>query len=1122
MHLKSLHIKGFKSFARATSIIFHPGFSVIVGPNGTGKSNIVDAILWVLGEQNPRFLRGQSMNDIIFSGTEKLPPSPYAEVTLVFDNSNLELPLEASEVSIKRLLERDGTSSYFINEKPCRLLDIREILSQLGLGQELPGIVPQNRIYDLIRPSSNELKAIIEEASGIGYYRARKNAAVRRLLSADNKLEQIKLLYSEVSKQLNILKKQVDDYYRISELKNELKELKIKKIVFNLLGFKSRFLELSGEIELLQAELNSIKERIESLQKDQELLEQSRKNNRDAYRSIEEFQKIKEFENNFNYLLMVIEEKGRNRLDKLSGLRNQISSIIVNIKNKSSELKGLEEKLDHTAQRISELREESKLLLQEKNSLASQLNDNAAVYKDLREKLKFEESEIFRFEREIYRLESEISLLKKQRDENISVKERNSEKISNLSSEFEEEKSKLDIDLPQFSILKSEVNELQQKYADTGEEIRLLLSEKNQLKSELSNVENDIEELKRSLHGATNPDFTRIEDLVEIDKELVEILNSIFPHSGSLYVVTQDELKNADRNTLPDLFILAEKDRKEAALEFIKTLKAEMTENQKRPTLSQAGFSLHPAGFYYRTVSESGYYARLERLNELYRKAESLRIRLESIEKLIEEKRAAENELRAKIDEIKGRARNLEDIIERRKKRIKNLENEISFLKFESEQIEKRLKSSEEEIEKKQPMLTALSEEKAGKEKTLNGLRDQIARLSRSKSELESKLTQLNDSIRKKYSEIDVLNEKEKSLKKDIERIDAEIREYRNLLKTLNEASNLTEAAVGKIKELHFLLSAYKDVINLLIAANAEIYDLQKNIEKYTEEMRRISNEMSSLYEREVKIASRLGILKEQLAETERKIEESVEELESLTQSPVDFILEKYSDADIDIKEVERKIGQIEKKLENSGGYNPFAVRDYETLKERAENLRKQSQDIKDAIKNINQIIEVVDEKIRDTFKAKIKELNSNFDSIFSLFFNGGHAQISTLELEDGEDELAIEIELPGKKMRNVNLLSGGEKSIAALALILSLEETFKIPFLILDEVEPALDELNLRRIINYIKDVSKKSQIIMISHQPLTVEMADVIYGVTVDNDGSSRVYSLKLAEEVLDDNRP
>lgn len=1109
MYLKTLRIKGFKSFAKPVTLNFSKGLSVIVGPNGTGKSNIVDAILWVLGEQNPRFLRGQSMQDIIFSGTDRIKPFPLAEVTLVFDNSDSAIPLDSPEVSIKRVLSRDGTSQYFLNERPCRLIDLREAISHLNLGRELPGIVPQNRIFEMINPGFSDLKSIIEESSGVGYFRMRKENAERKLLVAQEKLEKIRLLESEIKKQLAPLRRQAEDYRKVIELKSEIEELKIKKALSELLDCRKKHDHLEKEIQAVENEINRLDSELESLDAKKRMLESLAEKNSSIARQAGYLSKLSDFQQNFSFIRLLLEEKAKNALDRISSQAQIISSLSAEIKKKQEAIESAKTRKNELEIALREVKERRKGLMKEIEKLEAekQVVDKEifVIEKELNKQRKEEETAVKRVQEidfELKKIEEERLRIRQRIKKISSFVEEVSREVLEIARKEEDAANELESLQQEMAGLHEKITALQEKHEKERLRFEEAVSERRTLEAGLQNVEQALKSFETNIRKA--------EDLRPFSEEELKKLQQVLPHDEPLYVVFNDEAN--DLKNPPVHFILSSKEKAvndlDRMMENIEKIAEEKGKN------FPAGVFYHPAGFFYRSSFGEGYYHLLEKKRELETLLPEAKKREIELAENLNKLKTKIKDLNEKLTTLTEKENELKETLRTMSLKKQKLAVQIDFKEEES----KRLEEEAEALRKRKVELENLKNEVSKmRENAFTAVRDWIHK-KREKEALGKKLVIAIQEIKDRLNEVERHESQTlfelKMVAKEIEENERRISESARVIKVSNDIVVSLERRLKLLNEIHKLTEEFLDTIGIMRSAYSYLSAYEEEIRNQAREVSRVLELSQKLYERKSRLDSRKQILLSQLEELTRKIRELVKSVEEMALVPVDMAFHKY-EVSKPLEDYAKQLKELEEKLGSIGEYNPFAIRDFEVLNARYEKIKRQGADIKNAMENLKSIIEEVDRKIVDAFRKSLDELNRNFERIYSIFTNGGKAEIS-VETDESIDEarFTIRVSQPGKNLKNINLLSGGEKSLASLALLMALEETFKFPFMVFDEVEAALDEVNLERFINYLKKVAENTQIIMITHQPLTVEAADVIYGVTVDREGSSRVYSLRLEQ--------
>lgn len=1145
MFLKSLVIRGFKSFAKRTNIVFEPGLSVIIGPNGSGKSNIVDAVLWVLGEQNPRFLRGKAMTDVIFSGTDAEKPAPFAEVTLTFDNSDRQLPIDSSEVSIKRRLMRDGDNTYFINDKPCRLLDVHDLILRAGLGEELPGIIPQNRLDELINPSSTDLRSIIEEASGIALYKKRKENALKRIVSVDEKIEKLSLMKREVDRELKPLKKQVEKMKAAMEIKNRLKEVWIKLKVNELVTLEERWNSLKEEESLTDSALSELIKKETDLEERKKSLEHLFSREGKIERDITTRKRLSEISEKISIYRSLLEEKGRSVIENFSRIRQQLFAL----ESKERELQKKEQSFfgesEETAASIKQLEnEEEDLRLELEKLTRLKKEENVRLGKD-RQELQNVEKELREIEYKIQRYQSELSEAEKQIKKHAEIvknfgkdiKEKAKRK-SEIEKEFFSLVMKLNSLRDSYSNLNSELMRLNQEIAEINADNEVLKAKESSLQGEIEFLKSMIETKKKSqkkrifelmmpfrkqrralstvlawLAEAVQIDAREAEKIIASGGEKTGVLAINFdrnepPRKGTLldYVEDNEDLPDSIKKILNSYYVV--KTNKEVLPSYIK--------NPNQGYVSEEGAAITREGILIFNPPPENPLRIVEKLERLSDDLKKLRKHKGNVEVELAKRKTEVQSVEKEVGKLKRTIEEINRSVNGLRESIAKVENEISYKRRDISDSEKEIdeltnKKSRivEEIEKvieikqlKMAKVKDLEKRIDEKAKTIEDINNRIWDL---KSKLDRvSLLLLQKKERKMYLENEI-----KNLTDELEKIKHEINTYKSMAENLDKLRR-------RITELHSLyqeFSASISYLNQFLEASTE--SSWKKFEKYKREINQIISESKEISNQKEKLLKRKEIISAQKAQVEASVSTISREIIEDSGMSVKKAIEEYFDPNDNLVDLKAEYEKLKKDLELFGDYNPLAERDYERLKSRSDFLKRQILDLQEACSNLETIVREVNRKMVDIFIKELKRVSEKFSQKFEYLFPGGEAKLNLVDPENPIDStIEIFVRPAGKKLKRISLLSGGEKAMVALALVFAIEEVFRIPFLMLDEVESSLDEVNLNRLIHLIKDTSKRTQVIIISHQPKTIEEADIVYGVTMDKTGVSSVYCQKLKE--------
>lgn len=1145
MFLKSLTIKGFKSFAKKTHIVFEPGLSVIIGPNGSGKSNIVDAVLWVLGEQNPRFLRGKSMVDIIFSGTEFEKPMPFAEVTLVFDNSDKSLPVDASEVSIKRRLMREGDNTYFINEKPCRLLDVHDLILKAGLGEELPGIIPQNRLDDLINPSSTDLRAIIEEASGIALYKKRRENALKRMVSVDEKIEKISLVKREVDSEIKPLKKQVERMKAAIEIKNRLNDVWMKLKVSELVSLEERWDSLKREESLTESTLSEFIKKETEFEERRKSLELVYSIEGKVEEEITLRQRIAEVSEKISVYRSILEEKGKNIIENFSKMRQQFFTLESRRKALLGKRKSLSDEIVEITKKIEQMETENdELKVKAEEFDKSKVVEVDALEKN-RKKLQIFEDELRQLEYQVKDYKNKVSQIESQIYEqskrNVISKEEIEQKTKKKleeESKFFELEMKLNSHKNTKNKISSKLSELKEGLSELKANIEVYRIREQSLLEEVKSLKTIIkgrkaqgkkkifELLKQQenkkiplsivlgwLANAVKVDIDNAEKIVADEKGEEELLVIDFKKNEGLkkgtlleYVENPDELPYSVKRIL-------------GLYSVVKTNQDVISSYKKSPGkgyISESGVAITPEGVLILKAPPDNSLTIIERIEKLENELACLQRNKGKLEidfaKKKERIRELEFQLKKICHEIVEVERNntgLRESIARQENETLSKERMIEEREIEIELLGKEKLKIEKEIEKISKIIKEKLIKVGDLKKVVDKKNKEIVELEHDIWNLKSRSDQISLLISERKEKKEYLAREKENIIKELEKIEDEMETYKSLTESLEKVRK-------RIMKLHSLYQEYSVTISYLsqILETTTTSSWEK-FENYKNEINQILSDVREINLQKEKLLKRKEILTAQLSQVETNVSLISREFVEKTGVTVKKAIEEYFDPDDNTATLKTEYEKLKKDFELLGDYNPLAERDYERLKGRSGFLKKQIADLREACANLETIITEVNRKMTYIFIRDLKKVSEIFSQKFIYLFPGGEARLNLTEPESPLDsQIEIFARPRGKKLERISLLSGGEKAMVALALVFAIEEVFKIPFLILDEVEPSLDELNLNRLIHLIQETSKRNQVIIISHQPKTIEEADVVYGVTMNRSGISSVYCQKFKE--------
>ena len=996
MYLKNLSLRGFKTFADKTVIEFNPPGSItaIVGPNGCGKSNLVDAIRWVLGEQNPKELRSSALEEVIFAGSSARKPLSLAEVSIDLDNTDNKIKTEFGELCVRRRTFRSGESEFSINKANCRLKDIKDMFLDTGLGAGSYSIISQGQVDSILSSRPEERREIFEEAAKINKYKFRKTAAERKLISTEQNMLRIADLKSEISNQLTVLEEQAKKASEFKDIKEKLKVLEV--------GLAKR--QVNGIMEKKKA----VDERIAALKSQMELglnltqqMEDEKNARKEALRSLNgEIEGLRlsisqaklSFEENKSSILLE-KEKQKNLEERIAEAKLQhdnFSLRIVSLKEKEKQLAAEHAsslKLQEKA--AGELRNAEEKFLSIKNSqeaLDGELNELKSTILEKEGTLSGERNRLIE-------LESNLRLAKEEARHDETLIER-----------LEKEKAELTAKIAQ---LKSEATDLDGK-----------LKNKEDLMSRLGDA--TAETLQASfagIHGAlakvlgsSKADVgMEISYGAEIKIKKITLNNEMILSDGT---VTGGTLKEKVRNAIA-------KERE------IETLIAQAKVNHD---------------------------------------AQSKDVELQNLSE----------ELELTGRSLAARKKEIDDISAKKD----SLSQNIASLGSESGKLNEKLASLgvkiNDTIREKEGTLSALAETKSA----FTGIASKCANL-------RGELDKINSDLRSVEEFLGSRNREEMEEK---------------LILTLKQIKELEESLPKLLEEEKKLNSRTDATLKQRTALESEIEALEKKLSGGTSNDRFIRD---SLAKEEVSMAKLDGEL---TAASEKMLNEYGMTIENVLAS--DHDIPAATKAREEAESYRRTIADL-------GPVNLLATEEFEKAKERYNFIDTQYNDLVLARENLSNLIKELDAKAREDFIETLKVINKNFSEIFATLFEGGEAK---LEVPEGEDILEGGIEIVakpgGKKWLNLSVMSGGERALTALALLFALLRTHPSPFCLLDEADAALDEANVHRYAKLLKEFSKTTQLVLITHNKQTMEIADTMYGITMEEPGVSKVISVKLAK--------
>ena len=1194
MNFEKLDIYGFKSFADKVEIKFENGITAIVGPNGCGKSNVADSIRFVMGESSAKSMRGSSMQDVIFNGTEKRKPQSYCEVSLYFNNKDKIFNLDFDEVVLTRKLYKSGESEYLINKNTCRRKDIVDAFRQIGLGKESYSVIGQGKIDSLLSAKPEDRRNVFEEAAGISKFKEEKSQSENKLANVNDNLTRINDILSELEKQLGPLKSQAENAKIFLSLSNRLKELETNIYIY-------QYDHSNQEKQKIYDIINGINEEISLREKEFE----------DAVAKYEIAQsKIDSLDSTIDLLrdellnLTVSLEKQNGEIKLL----NEKISILNEQNDKNNSNREVSEYLINTnTEKISNLKNERQAKADELDELELKQKTFEMSYQTTLEKLSLGEADAENVDSQfvnaieesgdvksrLFKFETERDVLKQKQTELNADRDR-------LTHEKDELEEKL-------NSLEDEIEELENKLESENENRKELIEKISKNNDEISQVSNEIDEKKVSYHSKLSR-FNLLTEMKEYNegfavsvKRLLEQAQSGTSLGGKVVgavaslmkvpakyevaiemalgasiqnIVTKNEedakdliayLKNNKFGRVTFLPISGVKERNVSSLvesklsmAGVEGIAADLIEFDGQyqkvfssllgstiiiDNLDNAVAFSRATGYQSKIVTLDGDIispqgsmtggSRKENTTNILgrdREIEDLKVEIDQINAEINSKTEYLSKLKSiaadlnnlhlqKVDEIHDIEKNIaktEESIELIENQTNEIDIEFSNLDINFSAILDKIDFVEKEIENISFMQQDADYKKSQAAQNKKDVSDNYGKLRQERDEIYEQMGELKVSIESKRNELKILdgeierltiitaeNEyKIKDILLEMQKNNTQIKEFEaNIAEIMSggdfaESSNKIEVVRGKIANAN---------------ENKKNYQQQMNEADANKMM--LSGEIQRANEKKAKEENKLVKIDTDLENLQNRVWEEYE----MTYGDA----KKLYDENFDIKLGTEECIEVKRKIQKLGNVNLSAIEDIKTVSERYDDMSKQRDDMMKAQDDLKQIIKDLTNKMEEKFNSCFNQVRTNFQIIFKELFGGGRADIM-LNDENNILECGIDIiaEPPGKKLQNISLLSGGERALTAVAILFSILRLRSMPFCVLDEIEAALDDANVERYAKYLHRYTGETQFIVITHRKPTMELADALYGVTMEEKGVSKIVSVKLADAIRIDN--
>ena len=1175
MYLKKLELKGFKSFPTKTDIYFDKGVTTIVGPNGSGKSNISDAIRWVLGEQSIKSLRGEKMEDVIFQGTDTKKQMNYCEVAISLDNSQSEIDIDSEELVIRRRVYRSGESLFYINDKTCRLKDVREILLDTGIGKDGYSIIEQGKVEEILSNNPANRRKIFDEACGISKFRYKKNEAERNLKKSSDNLARIEDIFYEIENQLKPLQnqsKKAEKYLVVSE---ELKKLELNDFIRqtghmdkSIRTMSDELLGLDKELDLISSERLNIESQIQeldaSINESDSLLEELNSN------LIDINDEISSKKNE----IQISQEKINSQLRDISRKESEMGSLESSIKVDKMELDKVKKDLDKISYEIEESQKELDKSYDNKRkaqvyleSVSEEMDLNKAVSIDILEKkqdlstglaksqanmdnlknaktmiearLVLQTDEIEKLQKYIEEKNKEASCLATTMEDLDKDLDQAKNKLASLQTSIElviKNDRDLNMDLGRIKSRRNTYIDMENHHEGFNKGVKEILKNKSiegicgalgelislpakyekaieaSLGAAIQNVVVENEDVaKKSIDYLKKSNLGRVTFLpkTSMRSNKLSLANNtrVVPLGLCSEIVDfDDEYRSVVESLLGRVILI---DNMTNAIAYAK----ETGHRFKLVTLD--GDILNPGGSMTGgSLKASGNILSRKRLiSELGQEIDTIESQINSCKSefnLLElEKKSQESQvskITLKKEDLSNSIISINTELKLAQAKLKDRELECSNNQEELSKLELDIEKNQEEYSSFKGQIEVLEEKVQGNQ---DQIQDLTEKLNKAKEEHDLSLKIFNDKnldivrikqiFENKLLEVDRI---ENNIEKSQTHLGSLLGSIKENKEAIDDYDLLIETYTSQVKDLD---KAREDLSNRILDKKADRDDLRLSLDESKSQLRTRDRDFNELREDKYKL--------------EAKLDRSITSRDSLQSS----ILEKYSlsyDDALEYKVEDLVIDQdiidnLRKKIRSMGNVNLDSIQEYEQVKERHDYYKEQKQDLEESIISLNSLINDLVVNMESEFLDNFDTINKNFVEVYKKLFGGGSAE---LRITDMEDILSCDIEIkaqpPGKKMKNLSLLSGGEKALTAISILFAILISKPTPFCILDEIEAPLDDVNVYRFGDFLKELSKDTQFIAVTHRRGTMEVADFIYGVTMQEKGISSIIGIKLKE--------
>ncbi len=1173
MYLKSITLKGFKSFASATTLNFEPGITCVVGPNGSGKSNVVDALSWVMGEQGAKSLRGGKMEDVIFAGTSGRAPLGRAEVSVTIDNTDQSLPIDFTEVTITRVLFRNGTSEYLLNNETTRLLDIQELLSDSGIGREMHVIVGQGQLDAILLANPEERRAFIEEAAGVLKHRKRKEKALRKLDSMQANLARIQDLTVELRRNLKPLGKQAEVARRASTIQSDVRDSRLRLLADDLIALQGTLDAEVADETILRSRRDEVEQALrESRSREEEIDNQSARENPLLVQAQENYYRLTAQREKFRGIQSLSSERARFLSEDAEEARSNgrdPQALEAEAKILRNEEIVLRSEITSSESALSLITEKLRRLESQLQSEESAVSAALRAIADQREGTARQEGHINGLKSRIDATNAEIARVTAAQD---GAAKRLAEFRGNFAA-LEAEIAGLDATEPdldaQYERAKSSLATINEAFAAHQESEQSAQRERAGLTARLAALTESLTLRDGSdaiLSGRSAAVVKgRLASLISISRgweaavasALGTLADSIVVQDVSSAVSALSLLKSESAGRSELLLVDVESEPYPLSSNFTplaslitsseidSVIEGLLAKYVAVDSLSEAQAAISTDKNLIAVTRDGDLISRSRARGGSSGSSSAIEISaaIEGTESDLAKATATCESLKFELSRLSSEVASAKDIHDQALAKLNDSDAKMSGLAEQMAIAGQNVKSAQAEVER---FLSSRNEALAQRENDERDLSAALSQFGSVQEPTDPDLTHLED-LRSQVSgtrsaevearlQLRTLEERMTALSARATELEEGARQERD--GATKAIARREQRAVAAITAQSIADTAFETLIQIEVSiskATARRAQLESaraaregEILSVRGKNRELTTELESLTS---------SVHRDEIARAEQRLRIEQLELKSVEElgTDVSTLLNEYGPTN-DIPtfvedgegnlvagdltpyrrdQQEKRLAQAEKSLALLGKINPLALEEYSALEERLKYLAEQLEDLKKTKRDLLDIIKEVDDKVQEIFYQAYLDVESEFKGIFEQLFPGGDGRLILTNPDDlmstGVD---VEARPPGKRVKRLSLLSGGERSLVAVALLVAIFKARPSPFYILDEVEAALDDTNLSRLLGVFEELREKSQLIVITHQRRTMEIADALYGVTMRGDGVSEVISQRLRE--------